>query len=369
MKAILSIGLLVLFLGLAVGMNIYLAKRFSMFFNFWSYKTWLWIFMLAFAGMFAGMGVFVVTANPAGSMISAASTILIGFVIYLFLSVVVTDLLSLAVKISPEIKGIVSISLAVLFVGYGMWNATNIRVKEITIPMKGLSEEVKAVHLSDIHLGHYWGKKHLQKIVRKTNALHPDIIFNTGDLFDARFRLSEEVFLPFKEIKVPHYFVEGNHDKYVGVEKVTEYLKRVGVKVLENEISSFNELQIVGLKHMLADHETFDMHAEEGESTIKDILAELPVNRDKPTVLLHHSPDGIKYADEKNVDLYLAGHTHGGQFFPFNLLAAWTFFKYNSGIYNYNQLVISVSEGLGTFFAPLRIGTSGSIMFYRLIPL
>ncbi len=234
--------------------------------------------------------------------------------------------------------------------------------------MAGLSKEVKAVHLTDIHLGHYWGRKQLEKVVRKTNELRPDVVFNTGDLFDARSRLGEDVLVPFKDIQVPHYFVEGNHDKYVGVDEITALLKNIGVQVLENEISNFNELQIVGLKHMLADNESFDMHAEEGEETIKGILSSLPIREDKPTILLHHSPDGAKYADEKKIDLLLSGHTHGGQFFPFNILAGWLFFKYNAGIYRYNGLTISVSEGIGTFFAPLRIGTNSEILLYRLIP-
>jgi len=67
---------------------------------------------------------------------------------------------------------------------------------------------------------------------------------------------------------------------------------------------------------MKADDEAFDMHSSADVSTIKDVLLSVDIDKDKSSVLLHHSPDGIRYANAKGIDLYLTGHTHAGQMFP-----------------------------------------------------
>ena len=262
--------------------------------------------------------------------------------------------------------GYLSLGLTALLVCYGLLNASIPQVTRVTIPIKGLTKEVKVVHLTDIHLGHFRGKGHLQKIVEITNELNPDVVFQTGDLFDAKSRLSEDVLTPFKDVKAPHYFVEGNHDKEVGVEQIGRMLKNIRINVLENEIATFGELQIIGLKHMRADKNSFDLHAIGGE-TIQDVLSQLPVDTTKPTIMLHHSPNGEVYANDLKIDLLLAGHTHKGQLFPLTFIAKM-FFVYNDGLHRYRDLNIYVSEGVGTMYTPMRIGTRSEITFITLVP-
>ncbi len=118
---------------------------------------------------------------------------------------------------------------------------------------------------------------------------------------------------------------------------------------------------------MLADDIAFDMHGAGKHATIKEILSELDINTDKPSILLHHSPDGIKYANEKGVDLYLAGHTHAGQLFPVNFLNE-LLFAYNKGLHDFNGTQIYVSHGAGTFGPPMRVGTRSEITLLTLVP-
>jgi len=316
--------------------------------------------------MLFGMMAFSTTANFAGRVVFCISSILAGLILYLLLSTFLVDLLNLVQKINPLINGLLSIGITILILIYGIWNSSVLRPTEVEIPIKGLSKEIRVVHLTDIHLGHFRGKEHLKKIVAKTIELKPDIVLHTGDLFDAKSRLYQDVLTPLKEIQAPHYFVEGNHDKYVGAEEVKRLLKNINVNVLENEIATFEELQIVGLKHMLADKESFDMHASEGE-TIKEVLGELAIDKTKPTILLHHSPDGEEYANNLDIDLLLAGHTHGGQMFPLTLIAK-LMFDYNDGLYEFKNLFIYVSEGAGTIYTPMRIGTKSEITLIKLTP-
>ena len=357
---------LVIILSITAICVIYLAKKINEYFSMKTRKFWLIIIGSVFILMFTGMLAFSITENLIGQIIFCAASLLAGFILYLLLSMLLIDIVNIFIKIKPKIKGFLSLIIALIVSLFGIWNASSLQVQRVEIPVNGLSKEIRAVHLTDIHLGHFRGQEYLKNIVNETVLLKPDIVFNTGDLFDARSRLNENVLRPFKEINVPHYFVEGNHDIKVGVEEINQYLRNSGVSVLENEIAEFGELQIIGLKHMLADENSFDMHAAQGK-TIKQVLEGLQIENDKPAVMLHHSPDGANYANNKGVDFILAGHTHGGQMFPFTILSK-LFFPYNSGLYSFKDLFIYVSEGAGTLFSPMRVGTNSEITLIRLVP-
>ena len=118
---------------------------------------------------------------------------------------------------------------------------------------------------------------------------------------------------------------------------------------------------------MAADSNTFSMHANGKGPTIKSTLASLNLFPGKPTVLLHHSPDGIQYANQHGVDLYLAGHTHAGQLFPIKYLAH-LLFDYNKGLHVFKKTRIFVSQGAGTFGPPMRVGTKSEITVLTLKP-
>jgi predicted MPP superfamily phosphohydrolase len=100
---------------------------------------------------------------------------------------------------------------------------------------------------------------------------------------------------------------------------------------------------------------------------LETTLPKLKLNPDLPTVAFHHSPIGIEYFHEAGVDVLIAGHTHGGQMFPWTLLAPLQF-PYTKGRYTYKGMQIYVSQGAGTFGPPLRIGTSNELSHIVLVP-
>ncbi len=177
---------------------------------------------------------------------------------------------------------------------------------------------------------------------------------------DVKIKLNTEVISPFEKLEVPIYFVEGNHDGYTDSKRIKQELRESGIIVLENEVTNWGEFQIIGLDHMPADSQSVDIHAAGQRATMKAILPTLDIDKEKPSILLHHYPVGIKYASEQGIDLYLAGHTHGGQLFPINYIAK-LMFPYNKGLYEYNGTRIFVSQGTGTFGPPLRVGTRSEL--------
>ncbi len=367
MKQYFPILFFIVFIGILIGANIYLTRRFNWYFNIENSKILYAVFPPLTLLMFFGVLPLSNTANILGSLVYMFSAVTMGVVLYLLLSVMLVDLIQLITKFSPKIYGLSAIILTALISLGGILNSWNIQVIQQEIAIKGISTEIRVMHLSDIHIGHFRGKNFLQKIVDKTNEQNVDVVFITGDLFDGRINLTMEDLAPLTQLDAPVYFIEGNHDNYSGVQTIKKYLRKTGVTVLENEVTHFSELQIIGLNHLRADSKSFNMHANGEGPTIQNVLPTLNIFKGKPTILLHHSPDGIKYANQFGVDLYLAGHTHAGQLFPVKYIAN-LLFAYNKGLHSFNETQIFVSQGVGTFGPPMRVGTKSEIAVLTLKP-
>ncbi len=366
MKPLLRYLPILFFIGLLAGIVIYLAKSIA-----WSFsiEPGFLYFEVAMFTLFSLVGViaFVNATSKTGSFLFRFAAISMGFLLYLILAFIALDIVGIFVTLSPTIFGSIAFALAVAVSLYGIINARLLKVTQVPIAIKGLTKPVKAAHLTDTHLGHFRGAKNLQKIVDEINRQNVDVVFFTGDLLDSTIQLKAESMEPLKNLNAPVFFIEGNHDQYTGVEAIKDYLKSIGVNVLSNEITQWNELQIIGLNHMAADSNTNDMHASSARETVQSALNKLPINSNAPTVMLHHGPSGIKYANQAGVDLYLAGHTHAGQMWPATFFAK-LMFEYNRGLHNYNGTQIYVCQGTGTFGPPMRVGTNSELAILTLNP-
>jgi hypothetical protein len=367
MRSLLRYLPVLLFLAVLAGISIYLAN--SIAFTFGVEQTGLLKVGMAILTLFSLVGVmaFVNTTSKMGSFLFRFAATSMGFLLYLVLSFLVVDAVGLFVIISPLVFGVVAFSLATVVSIYGIINARTLKVTQVPISIKGLTKSVKAAHLTDTHLGHFRGAKNLQKIVDEINSQNVDVVFFTGDLLDSTIQLKAESMAPLKNLNAPVYFIEGNHDQYTGVDAIKDYLKSIGVNVLSNEITQWNELQVIGLNHMAADSNTNDIHASAARATVQSTLSKLPIDADKPTVLLHHGPSGIKYAQQAGVDLYLAGHTHAGQMWPATFFAK-LMFEYNRGLHDYKGTKVYVCQGTGTFGPPMRVGTNSELAILQLEP-
>ncbi len=364
MKSIFPRLFFFLLLGILAGSVIYLSRQVTFFLEHDSATIWYFVFSALLVFMITGLLVFSNSTTFFGSILYKSAALTMGFLLYFLMIVSLSDLADIFLKVSPGILGIIAFGLTLITIASGVLNSFSIRTTTHKIDVKNLSDTVRIAHLSDIHIGHFRGEKFLQQIVDKTNREQPDIIVITGDLFDGKIRIKESVLQPLKKLKAPILFVNGNHDGYSGLRTINSLLPKVGVQVLQNEIVKMNGLQIIGLNHMRPDNGQGGMHAPDGPN-MKDVLNSLNIDQSKPTILLHHSPDGVVYANQHGVDLYLSGHTHGGQQFPVTLINE-LLFKYNRGLNSFKNTRILVSEGIGTFGPPLRIGTKSEIVIIEL---
>jgi predicted MPP superfamily phosphohydrolase len=356
-----------LFLGILVGANVYLAKRFAFYFSLDRALVFYILFPLITFFMIGGtMGATNAVSTTGHYLFIIASTTM-GFILYLLIATIVVDLMTLMIKIRPVYYGLAALSIAALISGYGLWNATNVKITEVDIRMKGLSKPIRAAHLTDTHLGHIRGPENLKRIVNLINSQQVDVVFFTGDLLDSKFQLKKESMDPLAGLNAPVFFVEGNHDGYTGVEAIKGYLRKIGVNVVQNELIAWGDLQIIGLDFMVADSNSMSPHASSNGPTVQNVLSHLPIDKNKPAVLLHHGPNGIKYANEAGIDLYLAGHTHAGQLWPATHVAKMIF-EYNKGLHDYQGTKVYVSQGTGTFGPPMRVGTNAELTMINLKP-
>jgi len=358
---------MLLFLSILVGANIYLGRRFAWYFNLEHTRPLVWGFASLTVFMILGLALFTNATGLTGQLIYASAAILMGFMLYLLLSVLLADLAHLFIRMKPLYFGLAALLLATLVSVYGIINAFNIRTNEMELEIEGLTRELRLMHWTDIHLGHFRGAGFLHKLVDRTNEQKADVVLITGDLFDGKIRFGDASLESLRQLEAPVYFVAGNHDGYSGVEIVKKGLREVGVHVLSNQVALEGELQIIGLNHMLADDNSVNMHASGELPSISKILPGIKTEANRPTILMHHSPDGIQYAHEKGVDLYLSGHTHAGQLFPVNLIGE-LIYTYNKGLHDYRGTKIFVGEGAGTFGPPMRIGTHSTITVISLKP-
>ncbi|UCG61498.1 MAG: metallophosphoesterase [Candidatus Zixiibacteriota bacterium] len=254
-------------------------------------------------------------------------------------------------------------------IGYGMYQAMRRPdVIELDIPIKGLPEQFEGfriVQITDLHVSHTVRRPFIETVVRAVNELKPDLIALTGDLVDGSVRQLGGDVAPLADLKAPYgrYFITGNHEYYSGVQPWLEETARLGFDVLLNEhrIISKGEAQIVLAG--VTDYSGGGFSAQHLSDPRKAIEG---AANSSPKILLAHQPKSIFEAARAGYDFVISGHTHGGQYFPYHVLAAMTQ-PYISGLHKHDDTLIYVSRGTGYWGPQIRIGAKSEITVHRLV--
>lgn len=258
-------------------------------------------------------------------------------------------------------------ALSLLLVAAGFWHAQSFKVNEWELPVRGLVGPVSIMNIPDVHLGTQRGERYLGEIVAAVNKCGPDIVIYSGDLIDSNIALKPQTFELFKRVEATQYFTTGNHEFYIDTEKALEAIKNSGITILRNRMVETHGLQLIGLDYMRGDKTTYDPHMV-NNMTIEEELPKIVREKNKPTVLVHHSPVGLQYVTKGGVDVMLSGHTHGGQIFPGTWIADYLF-PLKTGVHRVDATWFAVSLGAGTLGPWMRLGTSNEIQLIRLVPM
>lgn len=260
--------------------------------------------------------------------------------------------------------------LAALATLIGLVNARRrARVVEVDVPLAGLPRALHGfiiVQISDIHVGPTIKRGYLDAIVDAVNGLEADMIAVTGDLVDGSVEQLAVHTAPLGRLSARHgaYFVTGNHEYYSGAAAWVAELQRLGLRVLENEHVVLQHggaaLVVAGVTDYSAHHfdpaQRSDPHAAlEGAPPAAG-----------PRILLAHQPRTAPAAEAAGFDLQLSGHTHGGQFWPWNLFVRLQQ-PYTAGLHRLNALWVYTSRGTGYWGPPKRFGAPSEITRLRLV--
>ncbi|TCK02316.1 metallophosphoesterase [Marinobacterium mangrovicola] len=266
-------------------------------------------------------------------------------------------------------------ALAVVVLGsltslIGLINARRLaRVVHVDVPLKDLPAALQGftiAQISDIHIGHTIKRGFLEAVVNQVNGLNPDLIAVTGDVVDGDVERLGAHTQPLAGLKARYgsYLVTGNHEYYSGVHQWTEEFRRLGLGVLLNEHVTVEHrgatLLVAGVTDFSAAR--FDpTHRSDPHSA----LAGAPEHASH-RILLAHQPRSAHEAEKAGFHLQISGHTHGGQFWPWNLFVPMQQ-PFLAGLDRLNEMLIYTSRGTGYWGPPKRFGAPSEITLLRLV--
>jgi predicted MPP superfamily phosphohydrolase len=211
-------------------------------------------------------------------------------------------------------------------------------------------QDYKIVQISDLHMGGWMNRTHLEDVLLHVREQSPDLIVITGDFVIGHSWSDEieqashdfiEVMSPLSlEYKV--IGVMGNHDHWTDVLKVKSMLSAAGIISLQNDIyrltKNSEDLYIAGLDDV-----------SEGKHRLEEVELKLPQNA--KAILLAHEPDYATTTSKSGkFMMQLSGHSHGGQVvIPFvgpPVLPRWGR-RYPAGLYQVGEMFLYTNRGIG----------------------
>ncbi len=263
------------------------------------------------------------------------------------------------------------------------YKTVSIRVVEYKI--NDLPEELenfKITFIADIQADKYTDDSRLQNFIDKVNSTDPDLILIAGDLISStpEYIQKSADYLGTMKSKFGIYSCVGDHDNWAyrednarSIRELTEAMKKKGIYLVDN---SKREMKIDKAKICI----TFitNTYVETINDKLLDSLTYNNENCDLKIFLTHQPMSRlVEKAFEENYDLFLAGHTHGGQItllFPFVYITPTMFeTKYIRGDFWFDRpdnfrsdMLMIVTRGLGMSLAPIRYNSTPEVTLITL---
>ncbi len=317
------------------------------------------LWLVFFAGRMFGHG----TSGAVAGMLELAG---MTWMVVLFLATVsllmaeaVTGFGLLMPRKAPTLRGLALLlggALSVIALVQGLRPP---EVHNYDVYLSNLPREMEGkvlVAMSDLHVGSRLGKSWLESRVAQVREQKPDLVVLLGDLFEGHGLDREELLPVLRSMTAPLgvWAVAGNHEFHGGGNKSLALIRDAGVHLL------FNRWAEVRPGFILAGVEdlTYNRRAGRNNDPVSKALADRPPGA---AILLSHTPLEYEKAAKSGVGLMLSGHTHGGQIWPFGLVAR---LKYPllEGSYEVAGMTVIVCRGTGTWGLRMRLWRPGEIL-------
>ncbi len=281
------------------------------------------------------------------------SLFLMGVVIYFFLTSLVFDLIGRITKLSAGTRLKLTLLATVVLSIYSHFETYNLEVLryEVTTPKIPQGEDIKILHISDLHLGPVMRDQRVNMVREVYRREKPDLIVATGDMVDGNMRGHDGLAKMLAQMKPPlgKFAVLGNHEFYRGYRQAIDFLERAGFKILRGEGTPVGQyLFIAGVDDPAG--RRFGLEKETDE-----VRAVADANPERFIIFIKHQP---RLPDEvvKKIDLFLGGHTHGGVLFFVGYTVLRLMFFTDRGITEITPGKYAiVSKGVGTGGPPMRL--------------
>jgi len=300
-----------------------------------------------------------------------------GFFSTLFIMTLLRDLVLLVARVAlpaararaldtPTAEG--TLLLTLLFTVVGLIIARRPRTVAIDIPVHNLPTALHGfsiAQISDLHVGPTIKRGFVTEIVARVNRLEADVIAVTGDLVDGSVHDLAAHTAPLAALRARHgvYFVTGNHEYYSGESSWTAEIRRLGLTVLKNQ---HVVVEHEGASLVLAGVTDYSAHYFDPQQRSDPQAALRGAPEGAARILLAHQPSTAAAAAAAGYDVQISGHTHGGQFWPWNFFVRY-FQPFTSGLNRLQNLMVYVSPGTGYWGPPNRFWVPGEITRITLV--
>ena len=248
------------------------------------------------------------------------------------------------------------------------------RVKHVDIPLTGLPDALNGftiAQITDVHVGPTIKCEYVRRIVKRVNDLAADAVAITGDVVDNTVDILSDQTAPLGELRARHgsFVVTGNHEYYSGADDWMVEFRRLGLRTLSDEHVVIDH---DGAQLVMAGVNDYSANSRNPNETSPELCGSDPARalagspEGAPKVLLAHQPRSATAAAEAGFDLQLSGHTHGGQFWPWNLFVRMQQ-PFTAGLNRQGKLWVYTSRGTGYWGPPKRFGAPSEITLIRLI--
>lgn len=336
---------------------------------------WIPLALVAY-GFFLGRIPLPKSLRPLGRFLKVTGSVYLFVMEIGLLLFLISDIVRLVLEFWAEVPAVytlyadsIALGIILLLLIIGLRNAWSpvVRTYELQIdkPVADGEQVWTVAVASDIHLGNLVGRKHLNRLVGRVNAMKPDLILLPGDVIDDTIEpfMRNQMGDVLGQLQAVHgvYAVLGNHEYYGGhIEQYEAELQRLGIHLLRDETAEIDgKLYVAGRKD-----KTDEAAGGSGRLSVQELLHNLDLR--KPVLLMDHQPTQFAKAAEAGADVLLSGHTHRGQFWP-NHLFTKRLFELDWGYMRKGAMHVVVSSGFGSWGPPVRLGSRSEIIRLKLI--
>lgn len=258
-----------------------------------------------------------------------------------------------------------------------MYDNHSIDIREVEFVKENLPDDLEGFRITliaDVQADRYTNERRLSNYIDAVNSTNPDLVLIAGDVITSTPNYIETAakFIGKINSKYGVYSCVGDHDNWAyrrdtrrSIREISEALIKYNVEMVDNDVRNLEvNSSRIGITFITNTYV---------ETISNELLTKISNENHKDfKIFLTHQPQKflINSAKKNGYDLFLAGHTHGGQItflFPFIKLSPTLIeTKYVKGDFYFDDMLAIINGGLGMSLAPVRYNSTPEVVLITL---